>query len=212
MREEVLRLAGRRSRVPSCATALVPGVSVQRSGAPQPALCAPFVVDFAERALDDHDIRLYQIHLTAKYEGLTNYEQPLHTDRNHSWLPASGSPPWWNLEGFLYLSDVTAAENPTWMVSTRDSRGVSPSTPVLMPDFAPDLYAAENRRWRTRLVSCLPLRRIPPGGRFRITSALSLCACTRFQECWTGLDRLRPGPITFDRTRMDRLRTKLLTS
>ncbi len=107
-------------------------------------LCVhPSIVDFAERALDDHDIRLYQIHLTAKYEGITNYEQPLHTDRNHSWLPAVGSPPWWNLEGFLYLSDVTAAENPTRMVSTRDSKGVSPRTPVLMPDFAPDLYAAE---------------------------------------------------------------------
>ncbi len=107
-------------------------------------LCVhPSVVDFAERALGFQDIRLYQIHLTAKYEGVTNYEQPLHTDRNHSWLPAVGSPPWWNLEGFLYLSDVTAAGNPTRMVSTRDSRGVSPRTPVLMPDVAPDLYSAE---------------------------------------------------------------------
>ncbi len=107
-------------------------------------LCVhPSVVDFAERALDTPDIRLYQIHLTAKYGGVTNYEQPLHTDRNHSWLPAVGSSPWWNLEGFLYLSDVTAADNPTGMVSTRDSREVSPRTPVLMPDTAPDLYAAE---------------------------------------------------------------------
>src|SRR5271166_6419512 len=39
-------------------------------------LCVhPSLIDFAERALDSHDIRLYQIHLTAKYEGLTNYEQ-----------------------------------------------------------------------------------------------------------------------------------------
>ena len=107
-------------------------------------LCVhPSVIDFAERALDTQDIRLYQIHLTAKYEGLTNYEQPMHTDRNHSWLPAVGSPPWWNLEGFLYLSDVTAADNPTRMVSIRDSKGVSPRTPVLMPDFAPELYATE---------------------------------------------------------------------
>jgi hypothetical protein len=107
-------------------------------------LCVhPSVVDFAERALDTDDIRLYQIHLSAKYEGLTNYEQPMHTDRNHSWLPAVGSAPWWNLEGFLYLSDVTAADNPTRMVSTRDTRDVSPRTPILMPDTAPDLYAAE---------------------------------------------------------------------
>ncbi len=102
------------------------------------------VVDFAERALGASDIRLYQIHATAKYEGLTNYEQPLHTDRNHSWLPAVGSPPWWNLEGFLYLSDVTAADNPTAMVSRRDAAGVSPATPVLMPDTTPTLYAAEH--------------------------------------------------------------------
>jgi hypothetical protein len=103
----------------------------------------PSVVDFAERVLDSDDIRLYQIHATAKYEGVTNYEQPMHADRNHSWLPAIGSPPWWNLEGFLYLSDVTEAENPTRMVSIRDSKGISPATPVLMPNVAPDLYAAE---------------------------------------------------------------------
>jgi hypothetical protein len=107
-------------------------------------LCVhPSVVDFAERALDTHDIRLYQIHVTAKYEGLTNYEQPLHTDRNHSWLPAVGAAPWWNLEGFLYLSDVTAAENPTRMVSVPHADGVSPATPVLMPDWAPELYGTE---------------------------------------------------------------------
>lgn len=107
-------------------------------------LCVhPSIVDFAERALDTSDIRLYQIHASAKYEGLTNYEQPMHTDRNHSWLPAVGSPPWWNLEGFLYLSDVTTAENATRMVSVRETKDVSPRTPVLMPDFAPELYAAE---------------------------------------------------------------------
>ena len=103
----------------------------------------PSIVDFAERALGDEDIRLYQIHTTAKYAGLTNYEQPMHTDRNHSWLPAVSEAPWWNLEGFLYLSDVTAAENPTRLVSIRQTRGVSPRTPVLMPDFAPEIYAAE---------------------------------------------------------------------
>ena len=103
----------------------------------------PSIVDFAERALGGPDIRLYQIHLTAKYEGITNYEQPMHTDRNHSWLPAVGAPPWWNLEGFLYLSDVTEADNPTRVVSTPQSPAVSPGTPVLMPDRNPDIYAAE---------------------------------------------------------------------
>ena len=52
-------------------------------------LCVyPTIVDFAERALQSADIRLYQIHLAAKYAGEANYEQPMHTDRNHSWLPA----------------------------------------------------------------------------------------------------------------------------
>jgi hypothetical protein len=107
-------------------------------------LCVhPSVVDFAERALGVPDIRLYQIHASAKYEGLTNYEQPMHTDRNHSWIPAGTRAPWWNLEGFLYLTDVSESENPTRLVSVRDSQGVSPEYPVLMPDFAPELYAAE---------------------------------------------------------------------
>ena len=70
------------------------------------------IVDFAERALGSVDIRLYQAHASAKYSGLTNYEQPMHVDRNHSWLPPGHAFPWWNLEGFLYLSDVTEAANP----------------------------------------------------------------------------------------------------
>ena len=83
-------------------------------------LCVhPSVVDFAERALGEPDIRLYQIHVSAKYSGLTNYEQPMHTDMNHSWLPAIGRAPWWNLEGFLYMTDVTGSDNPTRMVSVR---------------------------------------------------------------------------------------------
>ena len=107
-------------------------------------LCVhPSLVDFAERALGTVDIRLYQAHASAKYEGLTNYEQPMHTDRNHSWLPADPRPEWWNLTGFLYLSDVTAAENPTRVVSIGDAGEVTPAMPVLMPDTAPRMYAAE---------------------------------------------------------------------
>jgi len=103
------------------------------------------IVDFAERALDTSDIRLYQAHASAKYSGLTNYEQPMHTDRNHSWLPAVGESPWWNLEGFLYLSDVTESDNPTRLVSVRDSMNVTSKYPVILPKMDPDLYAAERR-------------------------------------------------------------------
>lgn len=101
------------------------------------------IVDFAERALGSTDIRLYQAHASAKYSGLTNYEQPMHTDRNHSWLPAIAGPPWWNLEGFLYLSDVTEDENPTRMVSLQDSASIDSPYPVVLPQMDPDLYAKE---------------------------------------------------------------------
>lgn len=115
-------------------------------GAGLDRLCVhPSVVDFAERALGDPDIRLYQAHASASYSGLTNYEQPLHIDRNHSWLPAVGSAPWWNLEGFLYLSDVHEDDNPTRLVSTRHSAHVGEPTPVIMPDTDPALYRSEVR-------------------------------------------------------------------
>jgi hypothetical protein len=85
-------------------------------------LCVhPSIVDFAVRALRTPDVRLYQTHATASYSGLTDYEQPMHIDRNHSWLPPGTGEPWWNLEGFLYLSDVTEADNPTRVVALADS-------------------------------------------------------------------------------------------
>ena len=109
-------------------------------------LCVhPAIVDFAERALEDDDIRLYQAHASAKYSGVTNYEQPMHIDRNHSWLPAGTAAPWWNLEGFLYLSDVGDDDNPTRLVSVRHSAHLGESTPVVMPDTDPALYRSEVR-------------------------------------------------------------------
>ncbi|HVA02875.1 MAG TPA: hypothetical protein VMU64_03930 [Acidimicrobiales bacterium] len=103
----------------------------------------PSIVDFATRALDSVDIRLYQAQVSAKYAGITNYEQPMHTDRNHSWLPAMGEAPWWHLEGFLYLSDVGPTNAPTHLVSVRDSTHRRTTTPLVMPDRDPDLYRAE---------------------------------------------------------------------
>lgn len=109
-------------------------------------LCVhPSIVDFAERALGTPDIRQYQTHATAKYSGLTNYEQPMHIDRNHSWIPAGSEGPWWNLEGFLYLSDVTEDDNPTRLVSVQDSAHVKGSRPVVMPTYQPDVYESERR-------------------------------------------------------------------
>ena len=107
-------------------------------------LCVhPSLIDFAERAIQSTDLRLYQAHASAKYSGLTNYEQPMHTDRNHSWLPAIGEPPWWNLTGFLYLTDVTEDENPTRLVTVDDSAAIDSPYPVVLPRMDPKLYAAE---------------------------------------------------------------------
>ncbi len=107
-------------------------------------LCVhPAIVDFAARALGTDDLRLYQIQVAAKYGGLTNYEQPMHTDRNHSWLPPRSEPPWLHVEGFLYLSDIDEDTAPTHLVARGDSVGRSPSAPLFMPKQDPELYAAE---------------------------------------------------------------------
>src|SRR5579862_1460374 len=91
------------------------------------------IVDFAERALQTRDLRLYQALAWAKYAGETNYEQPMHTDRNHSWLPARNVAPWWHLETFLYLSDVHEGNAPTKLVGRADARGRATTVPLVMP-------------------------------------------------------------------------------
>lgn len=102
----------------------------------------PSIVDFAERALETRDIRLYQAHVSARYTGDADYEQPLHTDRNHSFLPAVAGPPWSHVEMFLYLTDVDDDCAPTHAVMLRDSRGHS-TNDIVFPDQDPELYAAE---------------------------------------------------------------------
>ncbi len=103
----------------------------------------PSIVNFAERALDNADIRLYQAHASAKYAGVTNYEQPMHIDRNHSWLPPGSESPWWNLEGFLYLTDVTENDNPTRLVTVGETAHVESPYGLVMPNMDPGVYAAE---------------------------------------------------------------------
>jgi hypothetical protein len=113
------------------------------SGALNRLLVHPSLVDFAERALGSEDIRLYQAQASAKYSGSTNFEQPMHIDRNHSWLPAGTESPWWNLQGFLYLSDVTEAANPTRLVPLAHSGQVTSPYGVVLPEWDPELYGAE---------------------------------------------------------------------
>jgi hypothetical protein len=107
-------------------------------------LCVhPAIVDFMQRALQTSDLRLYQARSNAKYTGLTNYEQPMHTDRNHSFLPPLTQTPWLHVESFLYLSDVHEGTAPTHLVPLPDSVGHSPTEPLIMPDGDPAIYAAE---------------------------------------------------------------------
>lgn len=107
-------------------------------------LCVhPSVVDFMARALGSPDLRLYQAMALAKYTGITNYTQPMHTDRNHSLLPPLDSPPWQHVESFLYLSDVGPTTAPTHLVPLADSVGRDPTVPLVMPAQDPELYAAE---------------------------------------------------------------------
>jgi hypothetical protein len=150
-------------------------------------LCVhPAIVDFAERTLDSTDLRLYQAHTAAKFTGETNYEQPLHTDRNHSWLPAPSGPPWWHIETFLYLSDVDEGTAPTHLVSRHDAEGRDTGVWGVMPNQDPDLYAAERPAAGVR-GSLLAYRNdvfhrgvditAPAGARYILAVAFKLASC-----------------------------------
>ena len=107
-------------------------------------LCVhPSIVDFCERALATPDIRIYQTGMSAKYSGETNYEQPMHTDRNHSWLPSLPGRTWWHVEAFLYLCDVHPGNAPTHLVTTDDAVGRDTMAPLIMPARDPGIYAVE---------------------------------------------------------------------
>ena len=106
-------------------------------------LCVhPAIVDFMERALGSTDLRVYQAQVSAKYAGDANFEQPMHTDRNHSFLPPRMEPPWWHVESFLYLTDVDEGTAPTHLVRRGDAVGRSTNS-IFMPDNDPELYASE---------------------------------------------------------------------
>ena len=102
----------------------------------------PKIVDFMERALDSTDLRVYQAQVSAKYTGDANFEQPMHTDRNHSFLPPNMVSPWWHVESFLYLTDVAEDTAPTHLVRRGDAVGRSTNR-IFMPDDDPQLYASE---------------------------------------------------------------------
>ncbi len=166
-----LRLARRGARFPTSPARWGAAFPFPGSGSLNRVCVHPSIVDFAERALGNDDIRLYQAHASAKYAGVTNYEQPMHLDRNHSWLPAASGSPWWNLEGFLDLTDVTEDDNPTRLVSVQDTGHIENPYGVLMPrgnpetmppsDRPPASVAPILRTGRTRTTAARRLARAP---------------------------------------------------
>ena len=67
----------------------------------------PKMVGFAQAAMACDDLRIYQSpRLWSKHAEHTSYEQPMHTDGNHSLVPTRSEVGYWNMECFLYLSDV----------------------------------------------------------------------------------------------------------
>ena len=99
----------------------------------------PRLLSFAEAALGQRDIRLYQAALWAKYAGAANYSQPFHRDRNHSLIPARTEPGWWYLEGFLYLNDVDEKSGAPQLLRREDAPIMDPGG-MLEPADAPGAY------------------------------------------------------------------------
>ncbi len=84
----------------------------------------PNVLGFARAAMGASDLRLYLAQAWAKYAGVTNYEQPLHRDVNHSLAPQRIEQGWWQMEGFIYLHDIdSAADGPTCLVPATTTAG-----------------------------------------------------------------------------------------
>ena len=78
----------------------------------------PAIISVAEAALQSRDVRLYQAETFAKYAGVTQYAQPFHVDyTNHVMLPPRRDGRYGQVQMFLYLSDVTADNGPTRIVS-----------------------------------------------------------------------------------------------
>jgi hypothetical protein len=78
------------------------------------SLCfAPAMLSLARACLRTDDIRLYQATLDVRYAGDADYDQPLHLDANHSYLPWTMSEEGRYLESFVYLTEVTSANGAT---------------------------------------------------------------------------------------------------
>ena len=146
----------------------------------------PRVVDFARQAMGHHDLRLYQARIWGKYTGVVNYEQPFHQDRNHSVVPDRPEPDWWNLEGFLYLTDVDEGVAPTEVLGA----GATP------PDITPTSAAGRRGSYLAYRPDVwhrgVNLTR-PGGYRFLMNIAFK-----RAGHDWIGYDTVQPVTVRPD--------------
>ena len=88
--------------------------------------CHPVVLDLAASFLGSSDLRLYMSLVTAKYAHQpSGYNQLLHTDfPNHTLLVPQAPERFPQLELFIYLTDVSAANGATRLVSLTRTAGI----------------------------------------------------------------------------------------
>ena len=177
-------------------------------------LCVhPAIVDFVVRALDTKEIRLYQAQVNAKYTGAANYEQPLHTDRNHSWLPAHPDAEWWHVETFVYLSDVDRRHR------ADAPRSAGRDAPRPVDDAVPPARRAPRRlrrrttgAWPAWLGPRLPHRRVPPRRRPDRAERRAVPVERELQGREPRMDRLHRDPTARDRPQLREVRGALDTA
>jgi hypothetical protein len=100
------------------------------------------VLEVARSFLDSDDLRLYMSVISAKYANQSSgYNQLLHADfPNQSLLVPQIADRYPQLELFIYLSDVTAADGATRMVSRAKTAHIPIEQHTLSYDEFPDLY------------------------------------------------------------------------
>jgi hypothetical protein len=87
----------------------------------------PSLIRFAATVLATDDLRVYQARVWSKHGGHTDYDQPLHRDRNHSLIPVVNGAPWGHVEYFIFLHDVDETNGAPMVVP--DSATTSPMSP-----------------------------------------------------------------------------------
>jgi ectoine hydroxylase-related dioxygenase (phytanoyl-CoA dioxygenase family) len=104
----------------------------------------PEIISFVERALDTPEILLVQSLVWAKYPGVDDFEQPLHTDYPNTTLmypPSRGARD--EVTFILYYQDVDEQLGPTHVVSTQHD-GSRYLVPNIRPRHEyPELYARQ---------------------------------------------------------------------